>query len=182
MSEITGAREIGYQEALTGGCHGLEKGTMAPFVRKGAAIPPNILGCNDNIGSVELLGKIEIGYLMRPNMYDRAGLELVYESKLHMPLVGLEDEKNQLDALIWNYRPVLATPNNRTLIPAKTEKFVGSLLRDLKALQLRDIGRFFGANNPWISHPPDSHACMPGIPDDEAFIVLFLLLTGYKLA
>eukprot|EP00984_Skeletonema_dohrnii_P019678 scaffold9468_cov130-Skeletonema_dohrnii-CCMP3373.AAC.4 len=30
-----------------------------------------------------------------------------------------------------------------------------------KTIQKRDVGRWFGANN-----PPDDHACMPGLPDD----------------
>ena len=34
--------------------------------------------------------------------------------------------------------------------------------------QKRDTNIWFGADNPWIKSPPDFHACMPGLPDDEA--------------
>ena len=44
-------------------------------------------------------------------------------------------------------------------------------------MQMRDIGRWFGADNPWITEAPDHmHGCMPGPPDDEANLLLFLLL------
>ncbi len=45
-----------------------------------------------------------------------------------------------------------------------------------KEMQERDIQRWFGANNPWITSPPDGHACMPGPTDDEVNLMLFLML------
>lgn len=36
----------------------------------------------------------------------------------------------------------------------------------LNKVQERYIGQYFGANNHWITNPPDIHPCMPGIPDD----------------
>ena len=48
----------------------------------------------------------------------------------------------------------------------------------LTFIQLQKDGepkRWFGANNPWITRPPDGHPCMPGVPDDEANLLLFAL-------
>ena len=43
----------------------------------------------------------------------------------------------------------------------------------------RDLGRWFGADNPWITWPPDrNHGCMPGMPDDdEVNILLWYMLS-----
>ena len=44
-------------------------------------------------------------------------------------------------------------------------------------IQKRDIGRWFGADNPWITNVPDNHACMPGPPDDEINLIMFLIFS-----
>jgi len=48
----------------------------------------------------------------------------------------------------------------------------------LQNIQRRDAGAYFRENNPWITAHPSSvkHPCMPGIPDDESAILLFLLM------
>lgn len=47
-----------------------------------------------------------------------------------------------------------------------------------KRIQLRDIGRYFGADNPWIINPPDEeHPCMPGMPDDKVNFLLWYMLS-----
>jgi hypothetical protein len=51
----------------------------------------------------------------------------------------------------------------------------------LEEMQIRDLGRYFGADNPWITNPPDGHPCMPGMPDDEVHLLLYSLLTGYNV-
>ena len=47
-----------------------------------------------------------------------------------------------------------------------------------KTIQQRDSRQWFGANNPWIIDPPDKHACMPGLPDDEVNLLLYLIISN----
>lgn len=47
---------------------------------------------------------------------------------------------------------------------------------NFKGKQRENIGRYFGADNPWIDSPPDLHACMPGMPDDEANMLLLWMM------
>ena len=47
-----------------------------------------------------------------------------------------------------------------------------------KEIQVRDTGRYFGADNPWITNPPDEeHPCMPGMPDDKVNFLLWYMLS-----
>jgi hypothetical protein len=47
-----------------------------------------------------------------------------------------------------------------------------------KEIQVRDTGRYFGADNPWITTPPDEeHPCMPGMPDDKVNFLLWYMLS-----
>ena len=45
-------------------------------------------------------------------------------------------------------------------------------------LQKRDIGRWFGADNPWIWEVPDDHACIPGPDDDMANLLMLLIFSN----
>ena len=47
-----------------------------------------------------------------------------------------------------------------------------------KEIQQRDARQWFGANNPWIIDSPDTHACMPGPPDDEVNLLLYLIFSN----
>ena len=42
----------------------------------------------------------------------------------------------------------------------------------LRDLEFRDLGQWFGANNPRIEHPPDYNACMQRILYDEENLLL----------
>ena len=50
-----------------------------------------------------------------------------------------------------------------------------------KDIQKRDIGKWFGADNPWITNVPDTHACMPGPSDDEINLLLFLIFSKAQI-
>ena len=39
---------------------------------------------------------------------------------------------------------------------------------------------YFGADNPAMNTVPDLHGCMPGMPDDEVNIILYMLLELYS--
>ena len=39
---------------------------------------------------------------------------------------------------------------------------------------------YFGADNPAMDKVPDGHSCMPGMPDDQVNIILYILLELYS--
>ena len=45
-----------------------------------------------------------------------------------------------------------------------------------KEKQTHDIGKWLGADNVGMDKKPDNHPCMLGVPDDEANLLLFLLM------
>ena len=50
--------------------------------------------------------------------------------------------------------------------------------RDMTAwrrLQELHVGRWSGCDNPGMDNVPDIHPCMPGVPDDEVNLLLYLL-------
>jgi hypothetical protein len=85
--------------------------------------------------------------------------------------LGLNVTHMELDLLVWN-----DDAKNELKKIVKSDKKIELNVEHFRDVQKRDIGVYFGADNPWISNPPDNHPCMPGIPDDEANAILFQLL------
>ena len=54
--------------------------------------------------------------------------------------------------------------------------------KQFTTLQTFDIGRWFGADNPWIYEVPDDHACMPGPVDDMANLLMFSIFSNATIA
>jgi hypothetical protein len=148
------------------GCHG--GADLRGYYESDITVPSTITGCNDNIAMVEFGNKIQFYYILRPWVY--ANVTDVYDK------VGLR--ANDIDALVFNDGEDKKYPQSlREQLRAGV--FDESIVWDLdefKKIQVRDTGSWYGANNPWISNPPDIHPCMPGVPDDEADLLLFLLL------
>jgi hypothetical protein len=101
-------------------------------------------------------------------MYSNEALHQIYDQ------LGIRD--HSVDVLVFDN---LDESNTGLAYERKVD--YSSLTLTLSAFQRRDLGTYFGANNPWITHPPDGHPCMPGIPDDEVNVLLFLLLGGYDI-
>ncbi len=141
------------------GCHGSGlEWRLDDYYRQNVTIPPNHDKCNDDIASVEF-GNVQFAYIFRKEWYQIDALVDSYR-KIGMP--------NELDVVVLNSKSRNSTA--RSLID------FSKLLSMLIEVQKRSLGTYFGADNPWITDPPDGHPCMPGIPDDEANILLFLLL------
>lgn len=157
--------EGGVDGLRAGGCHSPSGGNQSAFFPPDVAAPPTIDGCNNDVGMVEFGGSIRFYYIFRPYRYDEGGFE---EIRRGLGMVG-----NEMDVIASNSarreQPNFNVTGRRTI---KLER----LLPYLKQLQRKDLGSFFGADNPWITRPPDGHPCMPGVPDDEANVLLFLLL------
>jgi len=143
------------------------------FYNKNVLLPHVCKGYDDNIAVVEFGKKIRFHYLFRPFM--------------HGDQIGIFDEKFDL-----NPKDV-----DLVLINDGQEQFISSELKHIfesskvweqriewpglgqfHEIQQRDIGRWFGAINPWITDPPDAHGCMPGVPDDEVNLLLYLIFSN----
>ncbi|GAX11669.1 hypothetical protein FisN_7Lh035 [Fistulifera solaris] len=171
-----------------GRCHGVYKNELAEYYRAGVLQVPGdtIDGCNDSIAMVRFQQLVEVYYVFRPNDFSANAFNRIYSDFFQLTDNAGNDvssisQKVTLNALVWNMgleKPENILPNG---VQAKQEIGVDPWLQILMALQRRDIGVYFGADNPWITKPPDGHPCMPGIPDDEVNLVLYSLYTGYTI-
>jgi hypothetical protein len=147
-------------------------------------VPPSVQKCTDDMAMVEFGHSIQFFFLFHPSRYNEEALLEAYQR------LGIHKEANHaptttrsvhetsmpqfaVETLVWTGESEAVT---RHLTVRGTTLSLERLLPFLKAVQERSIDYFFGANNPWITNPPDNHPCMPGLPDDEASILLYLLL------
>lgn len=148
------------------GCHGCTE--LRRYYESELTVPSTIPECNDNIAMVEFGSKIQFYYIFRPWVF--ANVTAVYDK------VGLR--ANDIDALVFNDGENEKYPQSLQM-QLKEGVFNESIIWDLDEfhrIQVRDTKKWFGVTNPWVTHPPDGHPCMPGVPDDEADLLLFLLL------
>ncbi|KAL7515905.1 hypothetical protein ACHAWX_000975 [Stephanocyclus meneghinianus] len=140
----------------------------------GALQPSNILidikHCGDDIGMIEFDNSIRFYYIFRPLVYQN--IQHVYD------VLGLEPEN--VHRIIYNdARESTLSHLNENFSPEIVRSSINfGILHSWKKLQNRDIGRWLGADNVGMVKKPDIHACMPGVPDDEANLLLFLLMHG----
>jgi hypothetical protein len=148
------------------GCHGSTD--LRGYYASDITVPSTIPECHDNIERVEFGSKIRFYYIFRPWVY--ANVTAVYDK------VGLK--ANDIDVLVFNdgedkkYHQSL----QKQLRAGVFDESIVWDLDEFKRIQVRDTKKWFGATNPWVKKPPDNHPCMPGVPDDEADLLLFLLL------
>jgi hypothetical protein len=101
----------------------------------------------------------------------------VLDETLHHICDQLGIPDHSVDVLVFN---MLA--ESKTSLAYKQKVDNSPLLRTLSSLLQRwDIGPYCRTNNLWITHPPDKHPCMPGIPDDEVNVLFYLLFGGYGI-
>lgn len=87
-----------------------------------------------------------------------------------------------LDTIFWNDQMQSTLTNNIKKHIPNTTKWVdiSMLMWTLINIQKRDAGVYFQEDNPWVKkHSTSSgifHPCMPGIPEDEIGIFLFILI------
>ncbi len=171
-----------------GRCHGVYKNELAGYYRAGVPQVPGdtIDGCNDSIAMARFQQLVEVYFVFRPNDFSANAFNRIYSDFFQLTDNDGNDASSgspnvTLNALVWNVgseKPENILPDG---VQAKQEIGVDPWLQILMALQRRDIGVYFGADNPWITKPPDGHPCMPGIPDDEVNMVLYSLFTGYTI-
>jgi len=178
-----------------GGCYKPEaQANYSHFFRDdGTIVPINNEGCNHDIGSVEFSddtihsnSRIRFYYVFRPWAW----------TNFTPALEALDIDKNhKMDFVLWEN----SEPSNFPSWQYAAWSDLGSLYKhifDIRStsatanienhdahtlytkMQMRDIGRYFGADNPWITNAPDEHhGCMPGMPDDQVNFLLWYMLS-----
>ena len=154
-------------------CYNMSGFSRIPLDKMTEVIPD----CSDNVAVAEYNGKREadsqldtptltIFYHFRSWLLeDPAAMYTQFVGNLTQELdfIGHNDPKQNISSLV------------PSMLSAQWSNF-NDLKPFLESRQRRDAKRWFGANNPWITSPPDGHPCMPGVPDDEAAIILFLVI------
>jgi hypothetical protein len=119
------------------------------------------------MATVEFGGRVKFTFIFHPSRFHPDALNHAYTQ------LGIV--QNTVDTMVWMGEDEQELKNLSTRQPSSTMDLT-PLLPLLIDIQNTTLGYYFGADNPWITHPPDNHPCMPGIPDDEANILLWLLL------
>lgn len=150
-------------ESMRGGCHGRK--TNDRFFEPGVVIPRRVhSNCADDMSMVEFPGNLRIYYMFRHFQYGNDTVATFQRMGLNL---------TDVDALVTNNHE---QDNGPLLAHVTAPVFhVEELLPHLVRQQIKHIGRFFGADNVGMDHIPDGHPCMPGVPDDEADILLLQL-------
>ena len=165
---------IGYDELNERGCHGVQDPSdMTAFYREGVPVPNTIPECSDDLTLVEFGSVIRFYFIFHPDFYNNNAILEAYR-QLEMATTTTDDNGQRYSAL----NHLIFNLDDTSIIARKSLSF-DNVVSKLGQTQHHSIGRYFGADNPWISRPPDKlHACMPGIPDDEVNLLLFELLGG----
>ena len=152
---------------------------------------------NDNQEATAENSKIRFYYVFRPWAWTNVtpALEALGIENRHKMDFVLWEPKDVNDEASWQYessldleslyqsmfdiRNISTATTNSDSNTATTLNIEQHDAHELyKSIQLRDIGRYFGADNPWIIDPPDDeHPCMPGMPDDKVNFLLWYMLS-----
>jgi len=146
------------------------------FYRPGVTLPRRVFAdpIRDDVAMVEFGNRIRFYYIFRP--YEHKHLADVFTQSFHLDLASV-------DKLVFNYHEDERLAENNTKLQRMFQSTVWQTRSvwpylTFKQLQERDIGRWFGADNPWVYFIPEGHACLPGVPDDEANLLLFSILSN----
>ena len=151
---------------------------LQKFYRPGVELPKERVDTpNDSIAMVEFGNRIQIFYVFHPEVI--ANFTELLNKKFDL-------DPSDVDKIILNNKSVIEKMEEPLRLLFESNKGVWQTRSiwpyfTFEDLQRRDIGRWFGADNPWIYDPPDSHSCLPGVPDDEANLLLFLIFSNAYL-
>lgn len=122
--------------------------------------------CSDDLAMMEYNGNVRISFNFHPERIHNT-------AHFYQEMIGLN--VSELHHVAFNGNSFQYFRSQNLGQQARWVAWRGVLPR-LKQFQRRDAGRWFGANNPWITNPPDMHPCIPGIPDDEVSLFLFSII------
>lgn len=143
------------------GCHG----SNATHYYEPQFLPPQSYNCSDSTAMVELDEGLRIYYIFRHFNYNK-DLPILFD-KLHLNI-------SKIDVVVTNNVPA---QNHLlfTMLHPHVPIIEFDALSYLQKIQTRDCGWWDGAHNIGLVMAADEHPCMPGIPDDEADLLLFML-------
>jgi hypothetical protein len=121
--------------------------------------------CSDELAMLEFGTSLKVFYNFRPNTLNNTLAS-------YQTMIGLNI--SEMDYIAFNNgEDRHIKRQSRSSLQMHN---YGPVLPLLKRIQERDLKRWFGASNPWISSPPDMHPCLPGVPDNEAALFLFSVI------
>ena len=122
--------------------------------------------CADELAMLEFGSSLQLFYNFHPKTLQNPVTSYPTMIGLHLSTLDYIAVNTRLDELLEIQPHVRVSFSNYRRV-----------LWTLRRFQLRDLATWFGANNPWIDSPhPDMHPCMPGVPDDEAALLLFSII------
>lgn len=140
------------------GCHAPGRSAMFQYYWPNVTVPPSLPGCSDDMAVVEFGKAIRFVFLFHPSRFQTEALRVAYErlgiaQQRKDEAISEAGNSNEfpIDLLVWNGGEM----THRMLAPQRIIQ-LDDLLPRLVTAQNRSVGRFFGANNPWISNPPDN--------------------------
>ena len=170
------------------GCHGYN---ITTYYKDGP--PPSLATCEDNLAWFELNKRLRIHYIFRPSFPKRYSKKNGWAFKefqsIHDLLQIFNTSLDAIDVLVCNDGCGLQNRSQRTSLldefsrscPSGTagKQYIdfGPVRANLQRQLQRDAGTTYGAMNGKY-HTPDSHPCMPGLPDDEVDILFAAIATG----
>ena len=121
--------------------------------------------CGDSMSMVELDEGLRFYYVFRHFNFDK-DLPVLFD-KLNLKI-------SDIDVVVTNNK---LSENLKlfTMLHPHVPKLDFNVLSVFKTIQTRDCGWWDGAHNIGLVMAADVHPCMPGIPDDEADLLLFML-------
>jgi hypothetical protein len=122
-----------------------------------------------NTEGVSITKTLSVFFNFRPHY-------LKHPNNIYKALLG-HDVMQTIDTIFWNDQ-MQKQLKNKVDVPSTVQWIdLSSLLPTIKKIQERDAGVFFREDNPWITaNTMGVHPCMPGIPEDETAVLLFILL------
>ena len=129
---------------------------------------------SSDLAMVEFGGGIRFYYAFRPYIY--ANITDVFRTLLKL-------DPREVGALVFNVKTASVfqeeAPDLFGVFQAtgawRSRRINNWPMGLFKEVQEKDIGRHFYPDNPWITGT-DSHSCIPGMPDDEANMLLLWML------
>lgn len=139
----------------------------SPYFEDGVNLttPHLTTACSDELAMLEFGSSLKVFYNFRPDT-------LQDNLSSYQKMIGLNI--SQMDYIAFNKGEDKHIQRNS---PTKLAMYnYERILPTLQRIQRSDLKMWFGATNPWIKSPPDMHPCLPGVPDDEASLLLFAVL------
>jgi hypothetical protein len=128
-----------------------QEGWTSSYYRDGVLNVPNtsIPSCNDNLGMVEFDHRVQFYYIFRPGVYSDDALEHIYSDFFEL--------KDTRVRMFYNTALGKKSDITPTHITRESSININDWKNKMKDVQKQDLGIYYGADNPWITNPPDQH-------------------------